>query len=161
MVHPGGVGVCGHLPGRTIVLMLLFPKIENRHKIKIKVKKEKSNLPVLPMAHPGGIPSTGHPRGMPLGISSLQVRRSKKAKRILLKVSVDGQVELIVPRWASLRAAHTFFASKQGWLQRILQSKKLSLPTRVLQSGDAVQFFGTTLTCKFVIRSGRTRVKNP
>lgn len=89
-----------------------------------------------------------------------KVRKSKKAKRILLKVGVDGQVELIVPRWASLRAAHTFFASKQGWLTRILQTKKLSFQKPALTSGDAIPFFGTSLVCEFIIRPGRVSVKS-
>lgn len=88
-----------------------------------------------------------------------KVRKSKKAKRILLKVGVDGQVELIVPRWASLKAAHTFFASKQGWLQRILQHKRL-VKARLLQSGDSVGFFGSVLVCSIAIRPGISRVRS-
>ncbi|MBI3256114.1 MAG: M48 family metallopeptidase [Candidatus Andersenbacteria bacterium] len=90
---------------------------------------------------------------------AFQLRRSKRAKRIVLKVGLDGSVELIIPRWVSMRAAHTFFASKQGWLQRILRDKKVR-QTVPLKNGDSVQFFGTSLICVFVIRSGRARVKN-
>ena len=93
-----------------------------------------------------------------LQATSYTVRRSKKAKRILLKVGVDGRVELVVPRWASLRAAHIFFASKQDWLQRILQSKKLSFSKPPLRSGDVVQFFGTVLVCDFAIRPGKVSI---
>ncbi|MGH6955008.1 MAG: M48 family metallopeptidase [Alphaproteobacteria bacterium] len=51
----------------------------------------------------------------------LNIRRSQRAKRLLLRVSLEGNaVELVLPRWVAVSEGLRFAASKSGWIERQL-----------------------------------------
>lgn len=55
------------------------------------------------------------------GEVEIRVRRSPRARRILLHVgSVAGDVELVLPRWASRAEGMSFAKSKTRWIERRL-----------------------------------------
>lgn len=48
------------------------------------------------------------------------IRKSKKAKRIIISISKDCNISLIVPQYYSLNIAKKFFLSKLDWIEETL-----------------------------------------
>ena len=78
----------------------------------------------------------------------LVVRRSARARRILLQVGqVDGAVELVLPRGATLGEALGFAEQKAAWVERRLD---LVLPRVPFADGAEVPFQGAALRIRHV-----------
>jgi predicted metal-dependent hydrolase len=74
------------------------------------------------------------------GETEIAVRRSARARRILLQLDpTGGPPELVLPRRASLAEGITFAQERAAWLQRLLRRR----PDRVLlDDGATVPLFG-------------------
>jgi predicted metal-dependent hydrolase len=78
--------------------------------------------------------------------------KNPRARRIILKIR-HGEVQLIIPRRASVRAAIKFFKSKEGWILAKLASQPEKIP---LEIGATVPLLG----CKREIIYGSLRGKS-
>ncbi len=73
------------------------------------------------------------------------IRRSKRAKNLILRVDIFGQVELVVPWRVSYREAKKFINGQSKWLMRIIkknEGKRLLIPQRKFVSGESFPVFG-------------------
>lgn len=64
-----------------------------------------------------------------------KIRRSRKAKRILLKVEHDGAVEVVVPWWVAKRHGERFFRDRLPWVKRVqekVRTQREKLPARMI-----------------------------
>lgn len=68
------------------------------------------------------------------------IRRSHKAKRILLKVNEHSEVELVLPRWASQRAGKQFFRERLPWVHKILSTRSRTRARELVSGIDLVCF---------------------
>lgn len=92
----------------------------------------------------------------------LSVRRSKKAKRLLLHAHVTGLVELVIPWNVSFREAERFLRDREGWLIRAMayhEDKRLAIPQRQLVSGDTLPYLDTSYVLKVIVEKDRVRSK--
>lgn len=55
---------------------------------------------------------------------TVEVVRSRRAKRISLRVTSDGRVRLTIPWWGSKRAALAWVESRRGWIESALERVK-------------------------------------
>ncbi len=86
------------------------------------------------------------------GDVDLMVRRSARARRILLQVGqVDGAVELVLPRGTDLGDALAFAERKAAWVERRLG---LVLPLVPFVDGTVVPFQGAPLRIRRVDEPG-------
>lgn len=53
-----------------------------------------------------------------------KIRRSRRAKRILLRVEHDGAVEVVVPWWVAKRHGETFFHERLDWIRRVRERQR-------------------------------------
>lgn len=63
------------------------------------------------------------------------IRRSRKAKRILLKVEHSGAVEVVVPWWVAKRHGERFFRDRLPWVKRVqekVRTQQEKLPVRAV-----------------------------
>lgn len=77
------------------------------------------------------------------------LRRSRRAKRLLLHVDISGEVELVVPWHASYAEGRQFLREKHAWIQkqRLTQAaRQAEVPRRVLVSGASLPCFGQAFT---------------
>lgn len=82
------------------------------------------------------------------------MRKSRRARNILLHVDLDGSVELVVPWRVSYRAAQRFLHSRQNWIirQRSLQARrKAAIPKRVWKTGTILPAFGAECVLQVII----------
>lgn len=73
------------------------------------------------------------------------IRRSRRAKNLLLRVDIFGEVELVVPWHVSFREGEKFAREQAEWLERILRKKKRqkrAVPRRKLVTGEKIPVFG-------------------
>lgn len=96
------------------------------------------------------------------GISvPITIRKSKKARNLLLHVDVDGSVELVIPRYASIAEGIRFMNRKRVWLlrqikkQRSRQQKANVIP---IVHGSKLPFFGEEIVLDLTIDPKRKRV---
>lgn len=52
------------------------------------------------------------------------IRRSRKAKRILLKVEHDGAVEVVMPWWVAKRHGEAFLQRRLLWITRVREKQQ-------------------------------------
>lgn len=74
-----------------------------------------------------------------------RLRRSKKARHIIIRVDIQEGVELVVPWHVSFRMAEQFVEKKRGWISRTLRKHKLVsaiIPQRQLRDGEILPCFG-------------------
>lgn len=83
------------------------------------------------------------------------IRRSRRAKHILLHVDVEGGVEVVVPWGVAWRAAEKFVHDKQNWLQGHL-SQRRHVPPRVVAHGSTMPVLGEDVTLA-IVRSPQRR----
>lgn len=57
------------------------------------------------------------------GSRSLTLRRSTRARRLALRVHLDGRVEVVVPRGVAMSSVEAFVARHQDWLSRKLTAR--------------------------------------
>ena len=84
------------------------------------------------------------------------IRRSRRARNLLLHVDARGQVELVVPWRVSLKEAEQFLAERHEWLaQRVAEAERrgAEVPRYRFVSGEQLPFLGHELTL-VVRRSG-------
>ncbi len=92
------------------------------------------------------------------------VRRSRRAKHLLLHVDLSGAVELVVPWHVSFDEGRKFVTQQADWLERTLRKKtwqRASVPRRRLITGDKLPVFGRwyELEVKCEEKRKRTRLR--
>lgn len=72
------------------------------------------------------------------------MRRSQRAKRLLLKVNLQHGIEVVLPRWATYHDAARFVQMHQDWLVNILRKQAVTVvqPSRPLVTGQALPCLG-------------------
>ena len=76
---------------------------------------------------------------------SYALRRSKKAKNILIHVDIDGTIEVVVPWRVALWQAERFVAERTEWIERVLRKHEglqQQVPRRQWRTGEELPFFG-------------------
>ncbi len=89
-----------------------------------------------------------------------KLRRSRRAKNIILHVEVDGSIEVVVPWYAAYREAERFVMEKEEWLRRMLKKNKAlqqAVPKRNLTSGASLPYFGQEYRLRLDLQSTRKR----
>lgn|GEM_PF-2238547 len=95
---------------------------------------------------------------------NLQLRRSKRAKNIILKVNMSGEAEVVVPWYVSFSAAERFVKRNTQWLQENIEknkAKKKSIPKRDFSTGTLLPVLGDVrqLVVKVEPKRSRSRFK--
>ncbi|HLD25539.1 MAG TPA: SprT family zinc-dependent metalloprotease [Candidatus Andersenbacteria bacterium] len=88
------------------------------------------------------------------------VRRSRRARNLLLHVDVTGAVEVVVPWRASYKEAEQFVHEKSAWLTRALkeaEQKRREQPQRRLVSGEVLPLLGDDYTLRVIVDPQRVR----
>lgn len=76
------------------------------------------------------------------------VRKSNRARHILLNVNQQGEIELVVPRRASLLTAESFLKQRKVWLAGRIKHYETILaqsPLKQLVNGTKLRFLGQEL----------------
>jgi len=93
-------------------------------------------------------------------VYTVSIRRSKRAKRMSLRVYPQGLVELVLPRIASERAGNTFITSRRQWIERALLNQKkrdaVQKPA-VFADGVHIPCFGDSFTLSLLYAPERKR----
>lgn len=88
------------------------------------------------------------------------LRRSKRARHILLHVHDGGRIEVVVPWRVSYAQARQFVAEQRDWVMKNI-AKHLKMgrqhPSRALVNGDKLQCFGQSYRLRAVCDPWRTR----
>lgn len=95
--------------------------------------------------------------GRPMGFV---VRKSKRAKHILLHVDVAGEIEVVVPYRVSLREAERFVKQKKSWIKQALaanQQKRDEIPRRSFQDGEKLILLGESRRLEVIVEHMRKR----
>ena len=93
-------------------------------------------------------------------VRSYRLRRSCRAKRVLLQVDMNGVIEVVVPRRVSYREAEKFVQEKHEWLARALANfarRSRERPRRVLANDVCLPLLGDKYTLRVVCDSWRRR----
>lgn len=103
-----------------------------------------------------------HTRTITIGdrLHTYILRRSRRAKNLLLHVDLDGEVELVVPWHASFAHAEAFIREKEQWLHEALMRQAVirgRLPRRAYTSGEVVTVFGEPFVLNVDLSENRTR----
>lgn len=93
-----------------------------------------------------------------------RVRRSWRAKHLRLHVGLHGDIEVVLPRRATMREAECFVRDKEVWVARVLAAnavRRRALPRRSLVSGESLPVLGESrqLLVKMSPDRCRTRVR--
>lgn len=91
-----------------------------------------------------------------------RVRRSRRAKHLLLHVDLRGKIEVVVPWRAAYREADNFIREKRVWLTRALaasEEKRRSLPCRQLVCGEQLPVLGEWQRLSISAAAGRRRAR--
>ncbi len=91
----------------------------------------------------------------------VSIRRSKRAKRMAIRVGAMGVVELVLPQRASEKAGLAFLQERHAWITSVLgkqQQAHEAFQPIVLEGGALLPCFGDTLT--LAITSDATRVRS-
>lgn len=78
-------------------------------------------------------------------IPKYTIRRSRRAKNLLLRVDMSGEVELVLPWHVSFRRGKRFVIEQAEWLERALKRRarqRLVIPKRRLVTGEKLPVFG-------------------
>lgn len=89
-----------------------------------------------------------------------ELRRSKRAKNILLKINISGDVEVVVPWYVSYTAAEKFVIEQALWLQKNVAKKKRlreKMPRQSFANGTTFPILGDVRQLLINIESNRTR----
>jgi predicted metal-dependent hydrolase len=79
-------------------------------------------------------PVIGQPQGQmslwsePAARIAVNLRHSRRARRVAVRIGVGGQVELVVPRGVSERQARAFLASRSEWVRHHVERRRQALP---------------------------------
>jgi predicted metal-dependent hydrolase len=84
------------------------------------------------------------------------VRRSRRARHVLLQVDEGGGIEVVVPWWAPLHQAASLVRDKHRWLRR-QRTRRPGTPQRSWQDGSMVPFLGEQLQLRLTVEAGRQR----
>lgn len=84
------------------------------------------------------------------------LRRSRRARHILLTVDGDGDIELVVPWHASYRAGRRFVYEKQAWLVRQTARPRTRSKLRVVD-GAWLPLLGERILVRVVVEPSRRR----
>lgn len=88
------------------------------------------------------------------------VRRSKRARHILLHVELDGSIEVVVPWRVAVRDAEAFVRQRQVWIgqaARKQRQKHAETSPRALAAGSTLPAFGRAYVLEIEVNSGRRR----
>ncbi len=69
---------------------------------------------------------------------SVNVRHSRRARRIAVRIAAGGRVELVVPRGVSERRAWAFYESRAEWVREHLARRRLAAPLQELSAAAPV-----------------------
>lgn len=83
------------------------------------------------------------------------IRRSRRAKNLLLHVDAEGSVEVVVPWGVAWQAAEKFVRDKHTWLEGHLHKRRY-LRARAIGDGNTIPLFGEALTLE-IVRSPQRR----
>jgi len=61
---------------------------------------------------------------------SVNLRQNPRARKIIIKIR-HGEVDLVIPRWGSLKRALKFFDSKQDWVRNRLAHQPSKIPLQI------------------------------
>lgn len=89
-----------------------------------------------------------------------EIRRSKRARNILLHVDVAGRIEVVLPWRASAKTAERFVKSRRAWIDKMLRKHKQHaalLPRRRFLSGEYLPCFGRTYRLRINVDPRRRR----
>ena len=90
---------------------------------------------MIPLALPGGAEAV------------VRVRRSRRARRLLLHVNIAGEVELVLPARTSMAEGISFANHKAGWVARCLRGIPDPVP---FADGNDFPLLGETLRIRHV-----------
>lgn len=98
------------------------------------------------------------------GTLTYNLRRSKKAKNIILTVDISGEVELVVPWHTSYSQAQQFARQKIDWIKNAInknQNRKEQQPRLIITDGAMLPILGDVrrLTINLDPKRKRTRYK--
>ncbi len=99
---------------------------------------------------------------LPSGWVSFKVRRSQRAKRLLLKVHAERGIELVVPKRMSMQGAQAFMIRQKEWLNRAWQKQqeiRTLLPTRQLITGETLPLLGGGVPLMVTVNPASKRAK--
>jgi len=88
------------------------------------------------------------------------VRRSRRARRVLLHVDAGGEVEVVVPWHTAFAFAEQFVELKRDWLGSKLaahQHRQAQLPKRHFTSGESLPVLGEQYRLRIHFEAGRRR----
>ena len=88
------------------------------------------------------------------------IRKSKRAKRLLIHVEEDGSVEVVVPWRVAKVQAERFVREKQTWIERVRAKhlqEQAAIPRRQLVTGETLPYFGEKFDLVVELESGRRR----
>jgi predicted metal-dependent hydrolase len=74
-----------------------------------------------------------------LGEDVLHIRRSQRARRLLLQVRPPYNVEVVVPRWAKAADVQDFISRNQAWIARAQQEIRRRYPAASLSPPQQVE----------------------
>lgn len=80
------------------------------------------------------------------GTRSYTLRKSHRARHILLHVNHNGTIEVVVPWYVAYRAAESFVHQRRAWLEQKLAAIQQHLPPpRRFVSGEQLPYLGQSL----------------
>jgi predicted metal-dependent hydrolase len=88
------------------------------------------------------------------------LRRSRRARNLLLHVTLDGSIEVVVPWHVAYREAQRFIGEETQWLSRALAKNRrraAAMPRRFLVSGELVPVLGEDRQLQVAIDLSRRR----
>jgi predicted metal-dependent hydrolase len=88
------------------------------------------------------------------------LRRSRRARNLLLHVALDGVIEVVVPWHVAYREAQQFVRAETAWLRWALaknQRLHMAVPQRRLVSGEMLPVLGEIAQLEVFIDPGRRR----
>ncbi len=95
----------------------------------------------------------------------VSIRRSKRARNILLHVHPSGDVELVLPRFASREDGNAFLRDRHAWIMRALDAHKKGQAVQKpihLAHGELLPCFGDTLelSIEYASQAVRSSIKD-
>ena len=90
----------------------------------------------------------------------ITVRKSKKARNFLLHVDIDGSIELVIPRYGTIKEGNKFLARRQSWLTRHVAKQRerhKEIQTISIVDGSTLPLFGDQVTLSVVFEPSRKR----
>jgi predicted metal-dependent hydrolase len=91
------------------------------------------------------------------------LRRSRRARNLLLHVGLDGTIEVVVPWHTAYREAEYFVRSETAWVERALAKNRrlrAAMPQRLLNSGALLPLLGDLVQLEVVTQPGRRRARS-